>query len=218
MTNLTLPSTAVPIALADGRPNPAWYEKLQSMLARVNRGQASDIAYDNTESGLTAANVQAAIDEMLVTIVSGTLSGSEVDITDIPQTFSKLMLRITGMSFDTASRNPVLQVSTDNGASFDDATASYIFFAWNAGVTTASLLVPLTHTLAADQSNHMLTIDGYQEGLYPMAFGNYNIAGAGQPTWATYFGSTAAVNALRIAVAGGAGNFDGGDYALYGVR
>lgn len=218
MTHLTLPGSAVPLAFGDGRTNAVWYERLQRMVERLNGLQASSIGFDNDASGMDATTVQTALDEMLApyTIAEGTLSGAAVDITDIPQRFAKLMLRITGMTFDSAGRNPHLQVSTDNGATFDDATASYIFFAWSAGVTTASLLVPLTHTLAADTSNHMLIIEGYQEGLYPMAFGNYNIAGAGQPTWATYFGSTDAVNALRIAAS--AGSFDGGEYALIGMH
>ena len=208
MTNLTLPSTAVPIALADGRANPAWYEKLQRMADAGNSVTAADVAALEARIAELEANEQTVIAE-------GTLSGSEVDITDIPQTFAQLLLNITGMSFDTDAANPQLQVSSDNGVSFDDTAGNYSHFAITGVLATASLLVPVTHTLAADTSDHIVEIIGYRENSYTKAEGFVRIGASFLLAWATHW-SLDAVNALRIKAQGGA--FDAGDYKLIGVR
>jgi hypothetical protein len=219
---ISLPNPTEALVDEVKKPSAVWLRFFQDLVRGLNApgAKAAAVPYDNVASGLSATDVQAAIDELAAApsvIASGTLSGTAVDILDIPQNFSRLWLTIAGLSFNAAACNPVLRVSTDNGANFDATAGNYVFYAWASAVATASLLVPLAHANAADQSTHMLIIDGYQTGGYPMAFGNYNLGGPGQPTWAAYFGSTAAINALRIAAQGG-GSFDGGNWALLGVR
>ena len=66
----------------------------------VNGKDAGDIAYDNTGSGLTATNVQAAIDEVAQGgggVGAWTLAGSETGTTPVafPNTASEILISVT---------------------------------------------------------------------------------------------------------------------------
>jgi hypothetical protein len=210
-----------------------WAQDVVRDLRKGDFLSAGAIAYDNTASGLAATTVQAALDELdgrldalealaqgATLIDDGSLSGSSVVLaTNIPQTFAKLILRITGMSYDTAARHALLQVSTDNGSNYDTTVGNYGLFAFAGVSAQASLMTGLNHPNAADAENAAVEIGGYQAGMYPRSDGFHRIVGAGINTsWAFYDASTAAINALRLIIGGGAGNFDAGSYALYGVR
>lgn len=139
--------------------------------------------------------------------------------TSIAQDFVRLMLTITGVSFDTNTRHVLLQVSTDNGSSYDTTDANYDSYNFTGAVAGATLLTGINIASSASAANFSLSIDGYQAGMYPISYGHGRVVGVGADViWAAYNASTDAINALRLIVGGGASNFDAGDYALYGVR
>lgn len=151
-------------------------------------------------------------------------AANSVSITDIPQTYSTLLLVIAGASSDTATRRIQVQVSTNNGSSYDTTAANYVGAneAEGTGVTAnneASVWDQVNQNASAAQTvSFGLQIIGYQAGAYPIATGNGAISSGSQVvSWITYIGSTDAVNALKI-IWNGTGNFDAGTYALYGVN
>ena len=156
-----------------------------------------------------------------VILGSGTLSGTATVLAiDIPARFSKLSLTVTGMSFDAVNCAPALQVSTNNGSSYDTTSGNYhvqhISGAATSSPTSANLMTPLNHALAADTSNWGVDITGYQGGSYPRSRGGVLFTGAAGASWlAEYWGSTSPINALRAAVSG-AGNYDAGAWTLRG--
>jgi hypothetical protein len=149
---------------------------------------------------------------------SGTLSGTTVVLaTGIQVHFTKLELSITGLSFDAVNCAPLLQVSTNNGSSYDTTAANYhvqhLSGATTSSPSSANLMSPVNHAVAADTSNWTLEITGYRGGSYPRSRGGFNIGGGIGSFLDEYWGSTSPINALRMAVSG-AGNFDAGAWAL----
>lgn len=150
-------------------------------------------------------------------IASGSLSGTAVNITNIPQTFSYLVLQTAGLSFN-APDALLVQLSTNNGSSYDTTANNYLPSNNTGGIALASMFAPANLT-AAQLMEIGLTFFGYRVGSQTTAFGTFRVASV--PTTnisvATYFGSTDAINAMRLMSDAGA-NFDAGTYALYGVR
>ena len=193
--------------------NDNWHRFLDAQAASLVSAESSLSSLDSR------LDVLEALPAGYTTLGFGTLSGSAVVLaTSIPATYARLFLRIAGMSFDSASRNPLLQVSTDD-STYDTTAGNYahqfLSGATTGAVASASLISPVTHALAADTSNHTLDIADYQGG-YARSFGMVSIGGAHLVALAAYFGSTSPITALRLVAS--AGNFDGGAWALIGVR
>lgn len=181
---------------------------------------APGTANQQLTSGGAAAN--PAWGGGIVTIASGAANtGTTVTIANIPAIYNHLILKLTGISSDTATRHPRVQVDTDNGAS-PDATAGNYIGESNAGAPAAfgeaSLLNGLADVAAAVTMDAVIYIYGYQGGpnMYFRSFARQST-----PTITSnagyYFGSTTAINALTL-LWNGSGNFDGsGAYVLYGV-
>lgn len=153
-------------------------------------------------------------------IASGSLTGATVDITNIPATYSQLILQLTGASLDTASRQVLVQGSTNNGVSFDSTAGNYTGFKINGTTTTATTtasLIESANFAAATTQVYSLNITGYQGNTTQqcLALTNSTTPFLGYST-IYYIGSTSAINALRILL-NGTGNFDAGTYALYGI-
>ena len=156
----------------------------------------------------------------ITTIASGSLpAAATLDIADIPATYAYLVLQITDASSDTASRQVLVQISTDNGLNFDATAGNYKGHVVSAGAVvdwSVASLVQSGNVAAAATGTYRLQISCYQGGAYPLAQNQVNSTGF-QVSTGNYIGSTSAINALRI-LWNGSGNFDAGTYALYGVR
>lgn len=157
-----------------------------------------------------------------VTIASGNLTGTNVNITNIPATYSYLVLSIIGASFDTAARALVVQLSTNNGVSFDTTAGNYLGFRVNSAATVAnntaaSMFVGGNLAAVADTIDATMQLNNYQGGMRPIAYTSITTSGAQTTHMVSYNGSTSAINALSILLSG-SGNFDAGTYALYGIR
>ena len=161
----------------------------------------------------------------IFTIRSGSLSGTSVSITDIPQTFSKLALFINAASCDTASRSIVIQLSSDNGATFYTTAANYIAQQLEGAVvgdTSVASIIQHTALPAANALSVLSEISPYQAGPFKGYRSMISWANGATPLRAVTIGANVAtpgsgINALKMAW-NGSGSFDTGTYALYGIR
>ena len=157
----------------------------------------------------------------IATVASGNLSGATVNIINIPQTYGELILNIVGASSDTATRQFLVRVSTNNGSSFDTTAGSYpghkvTGTTWTAK-TLASLIESATVT-AAQVFNATVNLRGYQAGPPTECKARVTANAVAYQGFATYVGSKAAgINALQL-LWDASGNFDAGTYVLYGVN
>jgi hypothetical protein len=152
-------------------------------------------------------------------IASGSLSGTDIVIPDIPANFSALQLQISGASCDTASRHLLIQVSTDNGSSWDTTSTNYIGFTV-AGATVAAIteatLAQTADAAAAAVHTAGLVLTGYANAGHMTATGRISNGSTNYSVQCTN-AKALAVNAIRILWSGGGGNFDAGTYALEGI-
>jgi len=158
----------------------------------------------------------------ITTIASGSLPAATTQpLTDIPATYAYLILKLTGASSNTGTRQPLVRASTDNGSSYDSTAANYAGTIYNSiglalGNTTLASLGESADGAASVTWDATINLFGYQSGpemTYLSRFRTsvgieYHIRGT--------YRSTSAVNALQI-LWNGSGNFDAGTYALYGV-
>jgi hypothetical protein len=160
----------------------------------------------------------------ITTIASGNLSSTAITITSIPATYSYLVLQITNGSHDNASaRQPIVRVSTDNGSNYDSTVGSYTGHkvtstTWGTLATAglASLTDGATNT-AAQTFGATIVIEAYHGGPNMRWHARMINNTTEHQDFGTYVGSTSAINAIQIALSG-AGNFDAGTYALYGIK
>jgi hypothetical protein len=160
----------------------------------------------------------------IVTIASGSLPASAtLPLTNIPGTFSKLILQVSGWSQGTNTSRLRVRASTDNGANYDSTAGSYVGNVITGTTVTnfttnalASMLDGATQT-TAQVGSATLVIEGYQAGPHKR-FNARTISNTTEAQmFGTYIGSASAINALEISMSA-AGSFDAGTYALYGVR
>lgn len=178
-------------------------------------GQPEEISVG---SGLTlSAGVLAASSTGgPTTIASGSFSGTTVAITSIPATYAYLVLEVVGASFTGTGNHPVVQVDTDNGASYDTTVGNYV--GWIISATPSlfgeATLVPGPADGGASTTHDFtLIIKNYHAGPTKM-LAEANYQGSPGITW--WSKGSSAMNALRI-IGDGGGTFDAGTYALYGV-
>jgi hypothetical protein len=155
-----------------------------------------------------------------VTIASGSFpAAASLSITNIPATYGQLVLQITGAS-TTSSGFINIQVSTDNGSSFDTTVASYqgsVLDGSGVAAITRATLEQGNNLAAAEFTTGVVNIFSYQGGAFPQFMGRTsNSTNDKQMSIGTYTGSTSAINALRINWSNG-NNFDAGTYLLQGV-
>lgn len=159
----------------------------------------------------------------ITTIESGSLpAAATLSIINIPANFTKLVLVLTGASSNTATRQVLVRVSTNNGVSYDSTAGNYVGHkvtgtTW-ANYTTnalASLIDSVTVT-AAQVFNATIQIDGYQGGPNALIHARVTANAVEYRNFATYIGSVSPINALQV-LWNGTGNFDAGTYALYGI-
>lgn len=176
--------------------------------------------FDVPTSGLSINSVVVPTPG-LTAIASGSLSGSAVTITNIPAIYSHLVLEISGASSGSTEQT-LVQVSTNNGSSYDATAANYPGFVVNVGAVTsaASTVATITDaqaTRTAAQSDSSTTyLYGYQGGAHAHSTGRMLVNTTEYQFFITYIGSTSAINALKILGSSG-GTFDAGTYTLYGA-
>ena len=158
------------------------------------------------------------------TIASGSLpaGANYLDITNIPETYAYLILKVTGAVCATATRALLVRASVDNGSSFDATAANYVGHKITGTTWTnytsnafASLIDSVTQT-TLQLTSFTLNIHGYQGGPNARADARVISATVEYQNWCTYIGSTSNIDALRI-IWNGTGNFSSGTYVLYGV-
>lgn len=156
----------------------------------------------------------------LTLIDSGTLSGSTIkEITGIPAIYSSLILHVFQASSDTATRALTLYLSVDGGSNYSSADVYGASIHGTTGVAVANAGPVYTgQAVAAASSHHVVAqISGLQAGQYPQVIASGQAAGAGSLSVTSWYGSTALINALKIGW-NDTGDFDAGNYVLYGVR
>jgi hypothetical protein len=144
-------------------------------------------------------------------------AAASLTVTDLSDRFSQIVVHLAGVSSDTATRQPLVQVSTDNGATFDTTAANYPGFRVTGSTVAAKAaasLVEAADQAAAATTTVTIVLSAYQ-GLGYAQYQAYSTSG-GYSTMGSYVGSTDPINALKI-LWNGSGNFDAGTYAVYGV-
>jgi hypothetical protein len=152
-----------------------------------------------------------------VTLASGSLSGSAVNITNIPQHYSMISLMCTGVSHNAGSDQRILiQASGDNGGAFSEFYGSSAVSNVNSTVLIASaannLAQPLNARNAATAWDVAITIFGHQ-GPYSMFISATHAHGFEMAVQYGCIPTGWAINALRVTLSGG--SFDAGTFDLY---
>jgi len=140
-------------------------------------------------------------------------------VTDIPRDYNYLVLQFSGLSSDTATRELLLRVSTDNGSTYDSTAANYVGFSLvgtSVAAHTASSLIASGAVAAAGTFAGTVVIHNYQGSSHPQTKTRIN-NGTEVQNHVTYIGSTDRINALQL-LWNGSGNFDAGTWSLYGIR
>lgn len=161
----------------------------------------------------------------VTTIESGSLPAAATeDVSSIAATYSMIVAILSGASSNTATRFPLIQVDTDNGASFDTTAGNYegIVITTDALTPAASTLASLIEgtAVAATQTFEATAILlNYQGGGGRMLYLSAHRESSGRQGICVgiYNGSTSAINAIRF-LWNGSGNFDAGTYAVLGVK
>lgn len=146
-------------------------------------------------------------------------SANLVDITNIPQTYSSLFLVINGLSFDTAARAILANISSDNGSTFstNGFYGTYVLNGVNAvSPNNASCLTSNTQA-AANTISMLVEFTGYQAGSFTKcSYAGFDQSGVSLSGETAYMANTLKTDAIRLIMNLG-GNFDAGTYALYGA-
>src|SRR5262245_6895820 len=148
----------------------------------------------------------------ITTIASGSLPAAATqDVTNIPATYSYIFAQIVGASSNTATRALRIQVSVNDGSSFDATAGNY------PSQTVASLIEPAVVSVT-NIFHAGVCLFGYQRGprMHYTGYDFEDSSGVWNPRNGVYIGSTSAINALRF-LWSGSGNFDAGTYAVYGI-
>lgn len=207
-------SAALTVKESDGSPSVSNVDTIAFDGATVTDNGNGDVTV--TISAGAGANV--TVEEIVASTAFP--AANNVDILNIPSTYAKLILIVSGASSNTASRALLVQVSTNNGSSW--ATTNYIGLVENAAGTlttvTGNISTPANLQAAADTHSFVCNIQGYQGGGGCIAHtaGAQSYANGSYMCLSAYVGSTSAINALRL-IWNGTGNFDGGTYKLLGV-
>lgn len=156
----------------------------------------------------------------LTTIASGSISGASTAITNIPQTFSSLILEATGVSAGGTEAINV-QVSTNNGGTYDTTAGNYLGYSINSTTTVSNPMASvwlITVTMSAGGAETIgatTTLTGYQNGP-PTSITTRLVNSAGPVNYQAsgHYLPTGGIDALRFL----SGTFDAGTYVLYGVK
>lgn len=173
-------------------------------------------------TGGAAANPSWATVGGITTIASGSFpAAATLDVTNIPATYAYIVLFYNGASSNTATRQLFIQVSTNNGSSFDATVTNYAGhnFALAATTTiptTTGTLIETATVAAASTFTGSTLLLGYHGGPRMVSISALTSGTTPYQMFMTYLGSNNAINAIRF-LWDGTGNFDAGTYAVYGI-
>jgi hypothetical protein len=157
-----------------------------------------------------------------VVIASGSLSGGNVDIPNIPAIYKKLRLIISGASMTASTISVSVQVSTNNGSSFDTTSSNYpgmsVALSGTSIVSANSAsLMPSINQTAAQACHADLVIDNYIAAAGYVSATGFFIEGNGtRHHTQRYYTNAGGNNIDAIRIASG-GTFDAGTYTLRGI-
>lgn len=204
---------------------------VEAHVADTTAAHAASAISFTPNGSIAATDVQAAIQEVrdeagasggITTIASGSLSGAAISITSIPETYAHLILHVAGASSDTATRQPLVRVDTDNGASYDATAGNYegtIYprSTFALAATTLASLVESATQAAANTWTFTIWMFGYHTGPFMKWYARITTATETYIIDGAYIGGGGNnIDAIQI-LWNGTGNFDAGTYALYGV-
>lgn len=118
--------------------------KIDKTKYKIIGGDASEVAYDNTTSGMTADNVQDAIDEVFQSasngkvLIADAITGKGIE-TSADDTFETMATNISQISSEILDSVSVFNTSTNNNRTYNITRDGYInicgyFFNTNASV------------------------------------------------------------------------------------
>lgn len=199
----------------------AWIDQIGEAIGRDARFRSPD-TYGLYLNLIAALQGHASSPAGLTSLAAGSLSGSAINITDIPDTFPVLRLSVRGLSSDTATRRPSFQPSFDNGSSYDTTAGNYEGIVLNGSLGTladASLasFASNANITAAQTIDTEIWVSGYQSGHYTMYMGMSEDSTPARRLVIGFHRNANAIDALRI-FHEGSGAFDAGVYQLSGCR
>ena len=145
-------------------------------------------------------------------------AANAVTITNIPTYYTQIILVLNALSMDTNARVPFVRLSTDNGSNYD--SSNYQWGIQELGIAPSSATDRIFGSPgmdAGDTLNAVATFSGMVAGPWPHCVQVGKDSGGATYIGQGIFQNPGAVNAMQI-IMNGTGNFDGGSYALYGVR
>lgn len=199
---------------------------LQQELTSVASGDEIGI-FDVSETGqvkfkkATVANI-LSLSGGITEIVAPTAfpSANAVDVANIPQNYSAILIVISGLSFDTATRSLRMRVSSDNGSTFNTGGFHGTFIANAVNTAAAGVSSPIAPGVqtAAQTTSMIIVMTGYQAGSFTKfnyaGFDADSVSNSGETAFMT---NTSKTDAVRF-IMNSTGNFDAGTYGFYGVR
>jgi hypothetical protein len=155
------------------------------------------------------------------TIASGSFAANndQVFSAAIPETYSYLVLTFDGLSSNTATRQPLFQVSTDAGATYDTTAGNYEYHNITGTTLAKPTLASLGSTVsvtAAQTFSGCIKISNYQGGMRPTFEGHVYANGVYYRVFGVYTGSTNNIDGLRM-IWNSTGNSDAGTWSLDGI-
>jgi hypothetical protein len=165
------------------------------------------------------AVVETPVPTGLTEIVASTAlpAAATLDISSIAQTYSALVLVVTGASCDTATRT--LRVQLGN-TTLDTTAGNYmgnvIHFGSSSVNGAATVFGVGGSSSAAQTTSCSIVLTGYQANTYTTAISSGQAAGPVGTSGNITHLSTAAIDIIGL-LWSGSGDFDAGTYALYGV-
>lgn len=180
-----------------------------------SNGQISEVWYRYLDQ------VNSLLSDNHILIASGSLSGTAVNLTYIPQDFSYIYLRVAAASTDGTDEIFVRAGNPPDASSISGNATHYVNknvtgTTWAEGAV-ASLAVATT--IAAGEAAYInCYIFNYQAASGTIPLVQYSHVANAVPYFGlTYYQGIVPIQALRI-LGSAAGTFDAGTYALYGVR
>lgn len=189
-------------------------------IARIGVG-ANDTVLTADSTAATGLKWAAPAAGGMISIASGSLTGTSVVISSIAQTYKHLYLYIFNPAFATTATQPVFRI---NGV-----TTGYALNAQRASSATLTAVTAQTYLEpSAGNGNTFTTTSNQQFGIEiknyatttwkPINMFSIDNTATSANYAVGFFNSSAAVTSLTIGSVNGTSSYNGGTYILYGVN
>jgi hypothetical protein len=247
---LTIPPATESVVDSAGKLNASWYRLLHTLIQRHNAVaveaaatvNAADVAYDDATSGLTADDVQEAIDEVegrvdtlegvsviVEPIAAAAISAGATEVDIALGDYDLVEIDLMGIEPNTDNVSIFARFSQDNGANFLSGASDYGWGLSNAGTGAgddADSEITLTGGIGnAAGERAFVTVRIFRPSASSFAksmswFGGYRTS-AGVHTanhgWGHLLANTDAITHVRFLLES-ASTIDAGHYAARGYR